>query len=166
MQPSLILLVRSLHVLSAIVMLGGILARQIVRREAARSTDVRQFAGLTAASRRLDNLMVIPGSTAVAALGVILALMTGTPLLGFLQGASRNWLLAAIVLMLLGTAIVPLVFLPQRRRIQAALKIALQQDRMTPDLRAAADERAPGFWHLIEEIVVVVIVLLMALRPF
>jgi hypothetical protein len=53
MQPSLILLIRSLHILSAITMLGGILARQIVRREAARSTDVRQFAALTAVSRAL-----------------------------------------------------------------------------------------------------------------
>ena len=163
---SLILLVRSLHILSAIAMLGGLLARQIVRREAARSTDVRQFAALTAASRRLDNLMVIPGSTAVAALGLILALMTGAPLLGFLQGADRNWLLAAIVLMLLGGSLVPLVFLPQRRRIEAALKMALLQDRITPELRAAADDRAARFWHLIEEFAVVVIVLLMALRPF
>jgi hypothetical protein len=74
--------------------------------------------------------------------------------------------LAAIVLMLLGSAIVPLVFLPQRRRIAVALEIALQQARITPELRAAADDRAARFWHLIEEIVVVVIVLLMALRPF
>jgi hypothetical protein len=147
-------------------MLGGILARQIVRREAARSTDVCQFAALTAASRRLDSLMVIPGSTAEAALGLILALMTGAPLLGFLQGDTRNWLLVAIALMLLGSAIVPLVFLPQRRRIEAALKIALQQDRMTAELRAAVDDRGAKFWHLIEEIVVLVIVLLMALRPF
>ena len=166
MQPGLILLVRSLHILSAIVMVGGILARQIVRREAARSTDVHHFAALTSASRRLDTLMVIPGSTAVAALGVILALITGAPLLGFLQRADRNWLLAAIVLMLLGTAIVPLVFLPQRRRIEAALKIALQQGRITPELRAAAQDRAANFWHLIEEIAMVVIVLLMATRPF
>lgn len=166
MQPSLILFVRSLHILGAIVMLGGILARQIVRREAARSTDVHQFAALTAASRRLDNLMVIPGTAAVAALGLILALMTGAPLLGFLQGADRNWLLAAIVLMLLGTAIVPLVFLPQRRRIEAALETALQQDRITTELRAAADDPAAKFWHLVEETAIVVIVLLMALRPF
>jgi uncharacterized membrane protein len=166
LQPSLILLVRSLHILSAIVMLGGILARQVVRREAARSADVRQFAALTVAARRLDNLMVIPGSLAVAALGVILARMTGAPLLGFLQGADRNWLLAAIVLMLLGAAIVPLVFLPQRRRIEAALKIALQHDRITPELRAAADDHVAKFWHLIEELAMVVIVLLMALRPF
>lgn len=166
MQPSLILLVRSLHILSAIAMLGGVLARQIVRRDAARSTDVRHFAALTAASRRLDTLMVIPGSFAVAALGVTLALMTGAPLLGFLQGADQNWLLVAIILMLLGTAIVPLVFLPHRRRIEAALKIALQQDLITPELKAAAEDRAARFWHLIEEIVMVVIVLLMALRPF
>jgi uncharacterized membrane protein len=166
MSPNLILLVRSLHLLSAIAMVGGIFARQIVRRGASRSPDVRQFAALTTAARRLDNLMVIPGSTAVGALGLILAFMTGAPLLGFLQGANRNWLLAALVLMLLAGAIVPLVFLPQRRRIEAALTVALQQDRMTPELRAADDERAPKFWHLIEEAAVVVIVLLMALRPF
>jgi len=70
------------------------------------------------------------------------------------------------VLMLLGGSLVPLVFLPQRGRIEAALKMALQQDRITPELRAAADDRAARFWHLIEELAVVVIVLLMALRPF
>jgi hypothetical protein len=91
--------------------------------------------------------------------------MAGAPLLGFLQGANQNWLLAAITLMLLGSAIVPLVFLPQRRRIEAALKVALQQDRITSELKAAADERAARFWHLLEEIFVVVIVLLMTLRP-
>ena len=110
--------------------------------------------------------MVIPGSIAVAALGLILALMTGVPLLGFLQGADRNWLLAAVTLTVLGTAIVPMVFLPQRRRIEAALKLALQQDRITAELRNAADEPTAEFWHLIEEVVVVVIVLLMVLRPF
>jgi hypothetical protein len=37
---------------------------------------------------------------------------------------------------------------------------------MTPELRAAAADPAAKFWHMIEEIAMVVIVLLMALRPF
>ena len=86
-------------------------------------------------------------------------------MLGFLQGADRNWLLAAIVLMLLGGSLVPLVFLPQRRRIEAAPR--------WPCCRIAS-RRSLGLrpmivqWilALIEEFAVVVIVLLMALRPF
>ena len=44
--------------------------------------------------------MVRIGSSAALVLGIILALMAGFPILGFLQGASENWLLASNLLLL------------------------------------------------------------------
>jgi len=166
MMPTLILAVRALHVLSAIALVGGIFARQLVRAEAARSPDVHTFDSLVRAARRIENLLVIPGSLAAAAFGVILGLMTGAPILGALQGAERNWLLAANLLLVTLILLPPLVFVPQRRRIEAALKAAQAEGRMTAQLRSVASERSGRLWHLYEEIAVVAIVLLMALRPF
>ena len=165
-MPGTILVVRLLHVLSAIALVGGIFARQIVRREAACSSDVHKFAALTDAARRIENLLVIPGSLAAVVLGVILGLMTGAPILGFLHDGDRNWLLAANLIIVSLIAIPGLVFIPQRRRLEAALNIALAEGRMTSSLLAVLRERSGILWHLYEEAAVLVIVLLMALKPF
>lgn len=166
MSPSLILAVRSMHVLGAIAMLGGIVARQIVRGEAARTEDVRKFAALAAAASRLDRLLVIPGSASTVILGLVLALLMGAPLLGFLQGADRNWLLAANLIIVSILIVVPSVFVPQGRRLEATLRISLEEGRITSDLKAVLDEPASRLWHLYEGIAGVVVVLLMTLRPF
>ena len=166
MSPIIILVVRSLHILGAMALVGGIFSREIVRAEARRTLDVRGFAALTDAAGRLDKLLVIPGGTAVALLGLILALITGAPLLGLIQGADRNWLLVATLLLLPGFVLVPRVFLPQRRRIEAALKVALEQGHITGELRAAAEEPTARLWHIVEQVIVIAVVVLMSLRPF
>jgi len=166
MSPLVMLGVRSLHVLAAIALVGGIFARQIVRREAGRSADVRSFAALTIAARRIENLLVIPGSLAAVVIGVVLGLITDAPILGYFQGAERNWLLVANVLILSLILLPAWVFVPHRRRIEDALKTALESDRITADLKAVWSEPAPRFWHHVEEVAVLVVVLLMALRPF
>src|SRR5262245_58268274 len=94
------LLVRFLHIASAIAFVGGIFARQFVRSVAYKASDIHDFAALNQGAGQIERLMVIPGSLAVLVLGVILALMTHTPILGFLQGASQNWLLFANILLL------------------------------------------------------------------
>ena len=91
----LFLFVRFLHVASAMWFIGGILARQIVRAYAKRTDDVQRFATLSEAAGRIESTMVIPGNMAVIIFGVILGLLIKAPILGFLQGASRNWLLVS-----------------------------------------------------------------------
>jgi hypothetical protein len=60
--------------------------------------------------------MVSPGNLAVIIFGVFLALITGAPIFGFLQGSTQNWLLASNILLLVGPITVPLVFAPRGRR--------------------------------------------------
>jgi uncharacterized membrane protein len=160
------LLVRFLHIVSAIVLIGGILARQLVRSHAKKTDDVRTFATLSQAAGWIETRMVIPGNMAVIVLGVILALMTNTPILGFLQGASSNWLLVSNILLLFGFLSVPLVFIPRGKKFDVILEHALAQGRMTPELRAALDDRAVRFLHSTEIVLVIVIVVLMVFKPF
>jgi hypothetical protein len=83
---------------------------------AEKSPDVRNFATLSQSAGRSENLIVIPGNLAVIIFGVFLALITGAPIFGFLQGSTQNWLLASNILLLVGLITVPLVFAPRGRR--------------------------------------------------
>lgn len=160
------LLVRFLHIISAIVFIGGIFARQLVRSHAKKVDDVHTFATLSQVAGWIETRMVIPGNMVVIILGVILALMTNTPILGFIQGASSNWLLVSNILLLFGFLSVPLVFLPRGKKFDVILEHALAEGRMTPELRAALDDRTVRFLHITEMTLVIVVVVLMVFKPF
>ena len=66
------LLVRFIHILSSIVFVGGILARQAVRMHGKRSTDIHTLAAYFSAAGKIESLMVIPGNMLVIVFGVIL----------------------------------------------------------------------------------------------
>src|SRR5215208_6140369 len=117
----LFLFVRFLHVASAMWFIGGILARQIVRAYAKRTDNVQRFAALSEAAGRIESTMVIPGNMAVIIFGVILGLLLKAPILGFLQGADRNWLLVSNLLLLIGFFSVPLIFLPRGKKFAVVL---------------------------------------------
>ena len=162
----LILFVRFLHVASAMWFIGGILARQIVRAYAQRTDDVRRFAVMSEAAGRIESTMVIPGNLAVILFGVILGVQIGAPILGFLQGAERNWLLVSNILLLIGFLNVPLIFLPRGKRFRAALEDALARGQMTPELRAHLNDPLVRLAHGYELVSMVVIVYLMVVKPF
>ncbi len=155
-----------LHIASVVIFAGGILARQLVRSAAERSPEVRNFAVLSGAAGRIENLMVIPGNLAVIVFGVILALLTGTPILGFLQGGARNWLLASNILLLLGLLAVPLIFIPRGRRFDVALEDALAQGQWTPQLRAVVQDKVVRATHAAEIAMIAIVAFLMVFKPF
>jgi uncharacterized membrane protein len=162
----LLLLLRFLHIASAIWFLGGILARQIVRAYAKRTDNVQRFAAMSEAAGRIENTMVIPGNMAVIVFGVILGLMIGAPILGFLQGAERNWLLVSNIILLLGFLSVPLIFLPRGKLFRIALEDALTKGQMTPELRTHLDDPVVRLAHTYELVSMVAIMYLMVFKPF
>ena len=163
---NMFLLVRFLHVVSAMWFIGGILARQIVRAYAKRSDDVQRFATLNDAAVRIETTMVIPGNFAVIVFGVILGLIMDAPILGFIQGASRNWLLVSNLLLVIGFLSVPLVFLPRGKKFKLALEEALAGGQMTPELHAHLNDRTVRIMHAFELVSLAVVVYLMAFKPF
>ena len=155
-----------LHILAVVMMVGGIFARQVVRGIAKKSDDVKVIASLTHVAMRLDRAMVIPGGNLVLVFGVILALMLKWPLFGFLQGASQNWLLASNVLLLVIMVIVPTIFLPHNKRVEALLQTALAEVRITHELTSALNDKRNKSAHFVEEIIVLAVAALMVLKPF
>ena len=160
------LVLRFLHLASAMIFVGGIFARQFVRSVAYQTDDVRKFAALSEGAGRIEQLMVIPGNLAVIVFGVILARITNAPMLGFLQGAATNWLLLANVLLILGIVAVPVVFVPHGKKFEPILRDALAAGQMTPQLRAELDDPVVKLVHWYEMGSLVVVVLLMVFKPF
>jgi uncharacterized membrane protein len=160
------LFLRYLHIISAIVFIGGIFARQLVRALAKQTDDVHVLASLSRASGRIENGMIIPGHSAVILFGILLALQMRAPILGFLQGAAQNWLLVSNLLLLVGFLPVPLVFLPRGKKYDAALSEALAVGRVTPALRAALDDSLIRALHIGEVVGVALILWLMVFKPF
>lgn len=160
------LIVKYLHILTVAITIGGMFARQLVRGFAKRSADIKTVAALTPVALRIDRRMVIPWSSLILPLGVILALMQQWPIFGFLQGSSQNWLLVSNILLIIMLSLIPTVFIPHNRQVAALLQTALADGRVTPELSAALNDNQNQRAHHAEEIIVLVIAALMVLKPF
>ena len=165
LSVTLVALLKLIHVASAIWFFAGLIARWYALSAASRATDVRLTRAVADLGGRFENAMIIPGSTAVLVSGIITALVGGLPLLGPVQGGS-SWLLAALLIFAAIMALVPTVFLPRGRLFGAALVEAIEQNQVTPRLRAAFADPIVVRAHWAELIGVGAILALMVLKPF
>ena len=160
------ILIKFLHIVAAIMFVGGVFARQLVRSSAKKTSDVQFLASVMHGAGRIETIMVIPGSNVTVILGVVLAIIEGFPIFGFLQGASQNWLLVSNILLITGLVLIPTVFIPRGKKFEPILKAALAEGRITPELHAAIDDKVVQNAHLFQEVSIMVIVALMVLKPF
>jgi uncharacterized membrane protein len=130
------LIVRFLHITGAVLFVGGVFARQLVRSRLRKTGERDAFAELTGTARLIDERLVIPGSSLVVLAGIILAWMTGAPIFGFIQGAPQNWLLVSNILIILSMLLVVRVFLPVRKQIEAWLAQAGPDETVPPEIQA------------------------------
>jgi uncharacterized membrane protein len=160
------LVIKFLHISAVIMAIGGVIARQVVRQQAKMTNEIQLFATFLRAAGKIESVMVIPGMNAVMVLGVILALISHSPILGFLQGASQNWLLVSNILLLGGLITIPTVFIPRGKKFETLLQAALSKGQITSELRAAMNDKAVKIAHLYEEVSFIAIAALMVLKPF
>jgi uncharacterized membrane protein len=160
------LLFKLLHVLAAIWFIAGLLGRNIVLAQARKASDLQIVEPLMQLEARFDNLLVIPGSIAVLVLGLLTAWSEGYPIFGLLQGAKTNWLFISLILFLTIVPLVPLVFLPRGRLFENAMKEAVTQNRITPQLELALSDKVVGAAHIYELVVITIVVILMVTKPF
>ena len=159
-------LVKVAHALSGFWFLAGIAGRGVVQLKAERTSDVGVVKVLVELLGRFDNLMVIPGSIAVLALGLVSALLEGIPLLGFLQGGSSSWLFASLLLYASIMALVPTVFLPKGRIFQVSLDEALAAGKVTERLSTTLRDPVVRGAHVWELLAIALIIWLMIAKPF
>lgn len=155
-----------LHILSSIMLVGGIFARQIVRSYAKKITDVRAVAELYRAAGRIETVMIRPFTLFVVVFGAIYAAMIGAPLFGFLQGASQNWLLVTNIMVLLIPLPIIFFFIPRGKIFEPILKEALLKGEVTPELWKQLHDPAMRRMHLMEMVGVLFVVYLMVFKPF
>lgn len=161
------LLMKLLHVLSAFWFIGGILARDIAFWRAARSESVPAVYSLLAMSDFFERWAVISGGLVVTLFGILAAWRNGWPLLGFLQGAASNWLLVSFVLFVGGSfVVVPLRLVARRRQREKAVEAAMAKGEITPELRAALNDKVVNGFRKVELVVLVFIIILMVTKPF
>lgn len=158
--------IKLLHVFTAFWFITGILGRQLTRAQVRRTTDLHDFTTLSNLAGRFEKVMVIPGNLAVIVVGVIVALLGKWPILGFLQGASQNWLLLSNLFLFLGFFLVPLVFLPRGKLLAATLLEAQKVNEITPELVTALDDPIVRLAHWGELLLIGLVVALMVLKPF
>jgi len=154
------------HVLTAIWFITGVVGRNLVLAQARKASDLPVVVSHMKLVGLFDNLMVIPGSLSVLALGLLTAWAEGAPILGLLQGAHSNWLFISLLLFFSIVALVPLIFLPRGKRFEIAMREALTQNRITSHLEAALNDRVVEAAHLYELVIITIIVILMVTKPF
>ena len=160
------LIIKFLHILAVTITIGGMFARQLVRNYAKKSEDVRVVTSLTYVAVRIDRALVIPWSNIMIVMGIILAVIQKWPIFGFLQGASRNWLLVSNLLLVVMMILIPAVFVPHNKKVETILQTALAEGKVTTELSAALNHQTNQLAHYAEEAIVIVVAALMVLKPF
>ena len=155
-----------LHIMSSIMLVGGIFARQIVRTYAKRSSDVKVISELYNAAGRIETVMIRPFTLFVVLFGAIYAAMIKAPVFGFLQGASQNWLLMTNIMVLLIPFPIIFFFIPRGKIFEPIMQDALAKGQVTPELQEQLHDPAMKRMHLLEMAGVLIVVILMVFKPF
>jgi uncharacterized membrane protein len=163
---SLGLIVKALHVLSAIWFISGLIGRGVAFAQAARSTHIQTAYTLLKLSDFFEQRLVIPGSMAVLVFGLLVAWIQGWPLFGFLQGARANWLLVSLVLFLSPIPMIPLYLIPRRKLRARLAEEALARGELTPALTAAFQDRVVSRYRTVELVIAGLVTVLMITKPF
>lgn len=162
------LILKLLHVLASFALVGGDIGRTIALQRAKQATDVKVVAEMLQLFTFLTTRFVSLGGIVTVVLGLITAGAQGGAILilGFLMGGEINWVLASLVLYIVIMTIVFSVSVPRGKVLGQALGVALQQGKITPELTAALNDKAMNTAHVVVEILILLIIVLMILKPF
>jgi uncharacterized membrane protein len=156
-----------LHVLAAFWFIGGLLGRDIAFWRARQGRNVHEVSALLQISDFFERWSVTSTSITVLIFGLVITFMGDWPLFGSPQGGAANWLLVSIILsLIIGGAIGALRLVPRRKQREQAFLAALEQNSITPELRAALDDKVVNSFRKIELAVMVIIIALMVMKPF
>ena len=150
-----------LHVVSAVAMVAGLIARDLVLGRARRSKDLAQTELLLQISNPFEK-MVVFGSVSVLVFGIVTMLAQSRRL----YQAGSYWLPTSVALFATTLVFVPTVFIPKGKRFERTLEEARQGGEVTAELESAFADGAVAFARNYEFVVTGIIFALMVLKPF
>jgi hypothetical protein len=151
-----------LHVVIAFWFVAGLLGRDVTIAKARSSGDLHAIEELMELSGRFDRFMVVPGSFAVLAAGLLAAWAQGRPL----AGPGNGWLLLSLILYVGTIVLVPTVFVPRGKVFERALADARERAAVTPELTQAFRDPVVRWARTWETLMVLVVIGLMVVKPF
>jgi hypothetical protein len=154
--------IQFLHVASAFWFVTGLIGRDVVLGRARRTADLGRIRALLDASGPFERGMVVPGSFAVLILGILTWWAEKLPL----WGGGTRWVPVSLIVFATTIPLVPLVFLPRGKMVDAALNSSIEANRVTPELTAAFRDPLVAAARWYELAVVASVVLLMVTKPF
>jgi len=140
--------------------------RNITFGQAAKTANLPAILALLQVSEAFERWLFFPAYGAVFLFGLVTAWVQGWPILGFLQGANSNWLLVSLLLWLGLGLVVPVYLGPRRKQRAAVVEEARAQNKITPKLTAALNDKVVPMIRSIELIGFGVIIILMVTKPF
>lgn len=155
-----------LHIWTVLWLVAGIVGRDVCYRQAGRTDDLAALRTLADLGGTFERAMVRPATFVVLLTGLIAAWARGWPILGFLQGAPVNWVLASLLIYLSVIPVILLVFIPRGRVYREALEAATDRGEVTPALRAALNDPVVAAARAYEIAMIATLVYLMFTKPF
>ncbi len=157
------LLLKLAHVLCAIAFVSGLLGRTLVRLRIPGITSIEILQESMALVGRFDEALVIRGSQLTLASGLLLGWAGRWP---YIVAGHPTWIFVSLLLFLSLLPLVFLVFLPRGKAFGKVFQIALAEQRITPELRAALSDPSVRAATVYEFIMAGVVIYLMVVKPF
>jgi hypothetical protein len=157
------LLLKLVHILCVIAMLAGLIGRGIVRLHLPHITSMPVLQELMGLVGRFDEALVIRGSLATLASGLLLGWVGGW---SYFVAGRPTWICVSLLLFLTIVPLVIFVFLPRGKVFGAVFKAAVAEQRITPELRVALTDPAVRAATIYEFVVMAIVICLMVLKPF
>jgi uncharacterized membrane protein len=159
-------LLKVLHVGTAMLFVAGLVGRSASFRRAGYTQDIHSAASLLHLSEWFERTLIIPAYFGVLVSGVLAAWETGWPLWGALTSGAPKWALVSLVLFLSPWIVIPAYLAPRRTRRAQALADALSQQKVTLELASALNDRGVLLFRWMELAMTGVVMVLMVAKPF
>ena len=166
MNPATIL--KLLHILAGFALVGGEIGRAIAFQRAKKATDIKIVAEMLQLATFFSSKLVSLGGILTVLIGLMTAGAQGGAvlILGFLMGGKINWVLASLILYIMLMTLVFSIVVPRGKAMGQALGAAIGQGKITPELTAAMNDTTLNTSFLIQDVLLLLIVILMVLKPF
>ncbi len=152
----MISLMKILHILAAVLLLGNLIMAPFWRRRLAAGGDLQTRAAANRSVRLADLLFTLPGWVVVLATGIIIAVQGGF----FRQG----WIHISLLLFVGWIVMWHVFVLRARKAMLAEANEATSSGQPSEEL--ARHERQWARWSYLSALVAILILVLMVLQPF
>jgi hypothetical protein len=157
------LLLKLAHILCVIAMLSGLIGRGLVRLRIPQITSIQVLQEIMVLVGRFDDLLVIRGFQLTLVTGLLLGWVGGWP---YIVASHPTWIFFSLLLFLSLFPLVFFIFIPRGKAFGKVFQVALAEQRITPELRAALSDPAVRAATIYETVAVGIILGLMVLKPF